>query len=315
MRRPQYARKPRRWPYYALIVFYGVVFFGVFVNGLDIQVWPFNPPPDTVQIPLNIVYPQSASTSGNPSDINSLTFNGILVIEAALQSTGPIVENQPVIMNAAGAVSPQYADKIDKIHVAMEDALLCGGSQCGGLGFSLSAPNFGVTLQKNITNLPEHQVPPVGNLANFTQMGMHTETIYWPVQGDYYPIITIFFTNGTQKDVPYSSQLVHVDSADVTEAQREGRINVAISFALVAFGFVEGLKIIQDTRRGSKGQGGGSSSGSSGSSATPTPTTAKPTSPMKANSNGLTIELSNKAQARDSTKPDEPRSISASEWP
>jgi hypothetical protein len=77
-------------------------------------------------------------------------------------------------------------------------------------------------------------------------IGGNSTRIYWPVSGNYYPIVAIGFANGTYRQQTYPDYRVSVASSDIALQERFGRINEVISIALVAFGFVEGLRIIQE---------------------------------------------------------------------
>jgi hypothetical protein len=239
-----------QYRYYGLIILYAIILTAVVVNASDIQVWGLNPAPSTTEIPLTFVYPPSASTKVNPANLYNITFNGMLSIGVALSSVGPIVEGQPVTIGGIGGISPRYASKVSSVHVGLEDALLCHTqTSCGGFIFDFNGPEFGITLQPNTNSSGFPPFPKVGNLAKFTQLGAQNETIYWAVEGDYYPVLEIHFNNGTIIDQSYPNQLVHVDPASVLVTEREGRINTALSIALVAFGFVEGIKIIEDSKK------------------------------------------------------------------
>src|SRR5207245_1759112 len=77
-------------------------------------------------------------------------------------------------------------------------------------------------------------------------IGGDSTRIYWPVSGNYYPIVAIGLANGTYREQTYPDYRVSVASSDIALQERFGRINEVVSVALVAFGFVEGLRIIQE---------------------------------------------------------------------
>jgi len=116
-------------------------------------------------------------------------------------------------------------------------------------------------------------------------MGAKTNYIYWPVQGDYYASITIYFNNGTApKSYSYPDQKVHVASSDLLIQEREGRINIVLSYALVFFGFAEMFKIISEIDNRNN-QGAGTST-PSGSSNTPAPSNPIPAGHNKGKNKG-----------------------------
>jgi len=241
----------RRRLYYALIVFYLIVGAFVVFNAFNIQVWPFNPPPPQTHIPFSILYPPNSQSTPVAGNSNLDKFTGTIIVGLGLKTYGPLVANEPVYTAATGRISPNLS-KVASVGVAMVGALPCTGERCYGFTFSTTGVAYGPLLTRGAvdqSSFPIQQVPSEGNLAKFIPLGGNVSTVYFPAPGNYYPELCLAFTNFTNSCQTYPNLIVEVGSQDELTQMAQARVNIALSFALVAFGFVEGMNIIQQRKK------------------------------------------------------------------
>jgi hypothetical protein len=68
----------------------------------------------------------------------------------------------------------------------------------------------------------------------------------WLVSGDYSPVMVIEFNNGSTVEWRYDEIKVHVASPIEIQSLKTGSIELALTYALLGFAFLEGFAIIRD---------------------------------------------------------------------
>lgn len=226
--------------YYAFLLVYLCIGTYVFANVLDLQFWPLsyiNPPERAEPLYRTLDYPYHSLFS----------FQGSLIVEVqiALVTDAPLAEEVPATISAIGGLNGSSAD-VSYVFV-------------GFIGSSPYSPIANVLmvgyqfpyieLQRNGTI----QYGFAGGGVGFLITGK-PQVIVWHSQGDYAPVLVIWFRNSTTITETFPSLTVHVNSADVARSERYNRVNQALSVALVAFGFVEGYKILHEIDETKKNQ-------------------------------------------------------------
>lgn len=262
--------KPKRRYYYGLVFFFTIIVLYAFFNITDVRVWPFNPPDSQNTIHLSLEYPSPSGLL-----VNALTYDYPVHVDIWLKSTGPIIEGQPVTLSASGGITHAFSKENPSILVGFAEAE--DYIPTVGTVYSVG-PNYGgISLDKNSTHPDPTRVTGIGKSVFTTTLGLNTVRIYWPVEGSYYPSVVIDFPNETEIQQTYPMFHVTVASEDVAFQERVARINIALTVALVGFGIMEGLKIIQETGRPFRSQDESSGSGTETSDSTPKSMTPKPT--------------------------------------
>jgi len=216
------------------LIFYSLIGAYVVANVRNLQFWPwsyFNPPEPPVTLYFNLDYPiQSGFVWVSQG-------RQVVTVEVTLKASAKIAEDLPVNMMAVGSVSAAYSGNITDVFV-------------GFIGATpyYSQPNVRrIGEQFESIDLKQQYTPMPGiGLAIGPKIGGEPRTIVWKFQGDYAPAIVILFKNFTALTQTYPYLGVHVDSADVARSERFNRVNIALSIALVGFGFVEGIKIAME---------------------------------------------------------------------
>lgn len=247
---------PKEWPLkfswkrlivavaFAFLVFLNVLMeVYVYANITDwkIDLLNINPSEKTNERHFPVMtFPPSEGSGfyiGNPN--NTMIFEHM-----SLKYAGTLAENRPVEMSVIGTLSPEFAEKIDSVHVYFEGALpypLSSGTYSAGWGISLHP-----TLNEQATDI---------SLGAFL-IGEPT-IITWQVQGEYYPSITIFFKNFSQTLQSYERHKdfsVYISASDLIEQQKTNRINTSISVAVLFFAFVDGGSLVGHWVSGRKNQ-------------------------------------------------------------
>jgi hypothetical protein len=82
----------------------------------------------------------------------------------------------------------------------------------------------------------------------------------WPVQGNYNPVVTIFFANGTTVSKAYTEYQVAATSGQVIQSENlseQGtKISIGLAIAVVMFSFVEVIRHISDFLKPKDAYGG-----------------------------------------------------------
>lgn len=192
--------------------------------------WLFNwnPPPSKNEIPLALAYPETFIMSFP---------NGTLVMaDMLLTFNGELAENTLVqVENASSQIPPQ--GHVSSIAIGFEEAFLPNQTASIQEGYTWGGGAVCVVFSRT-----QPSSPVWSNL-----------TVYWennvtfPVAGDYSPSIFITFDDGSQPvQYTYTQIKVHVLSASEVNAENTNRLNLGLTFAILAFSYIEGLWIIRE---------------------------------------------------------------------
>lgn len=220
--------------YYAFILVY--LSLGIYVGTIvaNLQFWPFsyiNPPPPSGLLVRTIDYPS-----------HSLFASSKLIIAYAdleLSVNAPLAEELPAQFSATGLLNNSYANITNTVLVGFIGSSWLTRNE-KALTISFGTPPL-IELKRNDSEKYQYGFP---KAISFTGL---PEVIVWHTQGDYAPIMVLLFNNGTTISETFPTQTVHVNSGDVARSERYNRVNEAVSIALVAFGIMEGIKILRET--------------------------------------------------------------------
>jgi hypothetical protein len=204
----------------------------VFLFSLTILVGLFiipvlNPFPESHKIVFGLNYPDIP----NNSPIINETEIGIQVL-LKFTYTGVLSENNPIKIgdSACEILSKTYKD-VDTVQVGFPEAIPWQFREYlqNGLGYTVTV--WGASFQN------------YNNSVVLYQLGK--EDVYFPVSGEYSPVIVIKFNNGTAPIIhTYDMIKVHVLSETDVNAQSMNRINIALTIALLVFSYIEGFSTI-----------------------------------------------------------------------
>jgi hypothetical protein len=182
-------------------------------------------------------------------------------VTITLVTSLPLAQEVPARMSASGGLNRSYTNAVARVYVFY-------------IGSSPYMPNTNVRivgfqfpyieLQRNFTDTDS------SSMFSSLIAGPSVQ-IVWHGEGDYVPMMVVWFKNSSSITATYPYLSVHVDSADVARSERYNRVDQAVSIALVFFAFVEGYGILRDMD-GQKTQANSSAN-------EPTPTKAPPNNP------------------------------------
>ena len=210
------------------LLLYVGLYVGANIFNYKISFLNINPPDETYEIPLTISHPPTIGTGFYIENSSSTIY-----IRIVLRYNGILAERQPILLSASGTLSPQLAEEVFSISVGFvgalpyseNDEIITIGS---GWGISLKptskAPNIGISLGAGLEG--------------------SSEVISFPVQGDYYPIINIFYDDFTTVRESYELHRLHVSGAETLRQERYSRINTVLSLSVFLFACVEIIHLI-----------------------------------------------------------------------
>lgn len=211
----------------ALLVIFAPITFYVVITTNSIPFPILNPQPRFNPIPIQIFYPDKAGLAVNEAGLIALF---------TMNFNETIAENTPIqIANAVGQIhsSSDYLNVSD-VEIGFKQAIpwyYKDTLQQGSLYFSpfLTGVHF-VHFSESREDV---------NLTIMSQ-----DEMYFPVAGDYSPTIFIQFFNGTNIQYTYSEIKVHVLSASEVEAEKTSKLNLAVTYVLLFFSYIQGIVII-----------------------------------------------------------------------
>jgi len=207
-----------------LLAFYIPITMFVIIITRNISFPIINPAPSLKLIPIGLSYP----------DTPGLTIPGTgLIASFVLASNGSIAENTCVqVANATCQLISNEYYGIWIVDIGFQQGIPWDFKdvfQHGGMYISgLSGVSFRRDFQNSSVLIPSENA------------------IYFPVAGDFSPAIRITFFNGTDILYTYNQIKVHVLSASENEATNTNKLNLALSYALLFFSYLEGIVIIKE---------------------------------------------------------------------
>jgi len=172
-------------------------------------------------------------------------------VDVALEYYGPLVEGIPVNVAAMGFVYPEGQNDLKSVFdnktqtffysaiigfegasVYNESNIPINGFQGNLIGGAIVVPLMNETGYQKIRT--DH-IPPLTPIY---------QTITWPVQGDYYPFVTVDFKNQTGfYTITFPDTKIHVDSEEVKRQDDYSKINTWLTIALFFFTLLASLEI------------------------------------------------------------------------
>lgn len=214
--------------YGVLIIFEALLVSYVLIVAYDFPITflNINPPPKEVFIPVTLIYPDSYTLG--PDAGLSISFN--LVADSTI-GEGTIVR---MIDPFAQVLSKDYSDVV---------ILLTGFAETVPTNFVPTQPQRGQVVN----------VPPAGTMAftgptrEGTYVPMLKETTFkWVAPGDYSPRLFFQFLNHTKREYTYNEIKIHVASFVELQGLKVSKIELALTYSLLAFGVLEGFSIVDD---------------------------------------------------------------------
>lgn len=193
--------------------------------------WLFNwnPPPSTNDIPLALAYPETL--------IMSFPNGTLLMADMLLTFRGELAENTLVQIENASCQTPPEGIDVSNIVVGFEGAFLPNMTESIQEGQTWGGGAMCVLFSRS-QSLPD-------GWSNFS-VSWQNDVIF-PVAGDYSPSIFVTFDDGSPSiQYTYSQIKVHVLSASEVNAENTNRIDVGLTFAILAFSFIEGFMVIYE---------------------------------------------------------------------
>jgi len=211
-----------------LAFIFGFNIFYAFVNIIDLKVPYLNPPEKEEKIFLPLAYPPAAGV------ILTVNSNETIYIEITLKYTGMLVERQPILMQAAGTLSPELANQIYSIEVGFEGSL----PYYEGANVKPIGPSFG-----SVSLRPTEKCP-LNSLSLGAGLVGDPIKIEWPIQGDYSPVIVIIYKNLSIIQHKYENYRLPIGSFFLMKQERYNRTSIALSIALFIFTVAESISVL-----------------------------------------------------------------------
>jgi len=152
--------------------------------------------PYTFQIPLYLRF-------NGTNQIGLLNESGIAFRLTFTYPNGTLVTNEPVTIDSIAIMDYAY-DTLDHVSIFFQNSL----------NYPISYEDNGIIPKQGILNFPNpYQIEGSGNIISNISVGSST-TVIWPIEGDYTPIIGVFFKDGTNKTYTGTDVVIHVYPAE-----------------------------------------------------------------------------------------------------
>ncbi len=212
-----------------MIIIYGILGLYIYLNLAGIHDNYLNASEPSKAIEFSVFYPNWTGVVGQVP-------GGQMEVEFNLRADTPvIVDSGPVLLTVAGSIYPPLNASIRNVKAFFEGAVPYV-PQTNTL--IISPPAFGGVSLSPTKSCPIQPRVQVGD----TLLCGTPQSIDWPLQGTYFSSLAVTFNNGTTVIKQYQDHPITVYSADVTQTRQYNRITIALTVALVMFGFVEGIK-------------------------------------------------------------------------
>lgn len=148
--------------------------------------------PYTFQIPLYLRF-------NNTNRIGTFNESGIAFRLTFTYPNGTLVTNEPVTIDSTAIMDYAYST-LDHISIFFQNSL----------AYPISYENNGIIPRQGTLNFQNpYHFEGTGNVISNISVGSYTQVI-WPIEGDYTPIIGVFFTDGTNKTYIGNDVVIHV---------------------------------------------------------------------------------------------------------
>ena len=229
----------------SIMIFLLLLTAALTINALTTPITDFTKP---VFLPMSLNYPSYSTVGlviGQPNDS--------MHIDLSLYANHTIAEETPVLLTAYGSIGSVLARNISQLELGRAEIFAVKVGFEGAfqvVGNSL-LESYGPPLAGTLM-LVNSSIPCGTSSISYgptTLCGLPT-VITWPVEGDYNPVISIMFKNGSSIDQPYPDYKVHVTSSQVIQSEnlneRNTQINIGLSTALLLFSFISALKLVSE---------------------------------------------------------------------
>ena len=233
-----------------------VIFFLVFTTAYfivitaDIQysspVWVFNwnPPEETRYYPLLLSFPNAVGTSmtlgGNGENTT------LCVIKLLLKYQGDLTEDTKIeVENATCITCVSYGYSAS---VLFPNAIYFDyKSQISDTGFGLLKPWAGIDIVSfRVEGSVNANSNGGGNLNVTDTYPSGQNPFYFPISGDYSPIIEIKKDDGNTTVYSYDQIKLHIVSKAEVEQQKINKTNFGLSIALFGFAILGGIGLLHE---------------------------------------------------------------------
>ncbi len=187
--------------------------------------------------PYEVIY-SNGSIIGTP----------LVSVNIALQYSGELVEGSKVNVSASGLAYPEGRKIIPNISVPTNETFqhfailsFTGATiynQSEKVVFNSPNGEFPVNLQEDRDRLTFPK-------WNDSDPWPFYQTIKWDIQGDYYPILTIPFENGTRIEFRYTDKIIHVGGSEVARQERFDEVTTWLTIAVLLFTIIVSIESLQ----------------------------------------------------------------------
>lgn len=203
----------------------------------------WNPPQQENYIPIILSYPDAPYNIISGANVsNSLVCN----VKFLLEFNGPLSENTPIEIINATCVN--YTPDNITVTIAFQQAIayslkaeigdnstvLLGWGGTDALSFECTETNGNIFI--------------VGTAPEFTQ------EIYFPVAGNFSPIIELIENGQILNPTVYTYNEINVNVISASEIQQEtiNKINLGLTMAIFAFSYIGGIAVIYELTKKDK---------------------------------------------------------------
>lgn len=202
----------------------------------DWRIEYINPPDEKNQIPLwiAIFFHGTTPTAYSPSpDVNLAVF---------LRFDGTLTAGKGVHVNAFGNATSAATVNNEQIQLIVISFWV-------SLAFPAHNDSHGVPISIALA------LNRVSNQSNEFRDQASGIDIYWPIPGDFAPIITFQTQHYASQSEPSSLYAVHVEPASVAMSEKFNRVTQGLTIVLTAFAFVEAISLASENLKEEKPSG------------------------------------------------------------
>jgi len=193
---------------------------------------PFNSPPPPTNFTIPMMIPPTITNATIPWPD--------LYLGISVQANGTIAEGVEVTISTATAwmSNNYYFKNLDAVQVFFQESIAWRYKNSftpldvqGYIGYPAA-----VIFQRDETNLSS------GYLVPYVKQSQ----IFFPAAGDYSPTVVVVFGTGTPVEYTYDAVKIHVASTSDLANAKATRVNIALTYALVAVAVIESISITND---------------------------------------------------------------------
>ena len=214
----------------------------------SIALFNWNPPESEKDIPMILSFPES--TTIIISDINDSRAS-VCTIKFLLKYNGTLTENTPIEVVNASCIN--YLPTKIAVDVGFPQAIACEYKTWIGNKNDLLVQWSGTDILSFEDNRALHE----GDVELDNIDPSNQVSFYFPVSGDYSPIITIYEKGLSSNETPimfsFDQIKIHVALQSEIDQMRISKINLGLTVALFGFSYIGGFALIYDLLKKEKG--------------------------------------------------------------